>query len=824
MMTLRKAISVIICSMIFLCAVFSPLSVFAETPDDIYNSVKNVAPTVSADGKTLVLPTIPNCGYTLELYGSSNESVIDLDGNIHTPLSDMDVTVMYKMVNIDDESDIIKDNWTEVSVTVEGLYDIEVGDNAKPSVVPALREWKGHSGNFALTSNSKIVAESEALLETGELIAYYFKEMLNRDISVVTGSAAAGDIYLTLNDKAYLGEEGYEVEISDIITISAYKAKGVLYAGTSLTQIIYQDDAHINIPKGLIRDYPQYEVRSLGFDFARFYMPLDYVSEITRYMAYFKLNELHSHINDDSGEQAYAFRLESKLYPEINASLNPDEVWSQEDYKAFQIEAKKFGIDVVTEIDSPAHSGFMTLYDRNFTTTTNSTYIELSNPDAKAFLKSVLDEFLDGEDPVFKSGNFNIGTDEYDRAHGEEVRQWMNELIEYVRAKGIEPRMWAALGSDGFEGTTEVISDVTVHHWAKSWADPDYMIDQGFDLINNYGPMLYVVPGESTPYANYLDVANLYNNWNVNECEITIPEANPHLKGAESFFWYDSKTGMSEFDVFDRMRDAVAIVSEKNWCGKETNGETAKEFSERVSKVDKFAPGVNPAKYVESVYETVADYNFEVLDGTGVLDSSNNGYNGTVYGLSLAYGNDGKALKLDGEGSLSLPFTAIGFPYTVSFDLYIDSANPADAVLFSGIEGTLYLNFENSGKIAFTRHGYTYQFDTVLETGKWQKITLSSDNVKTALYINDVYQCSAEYLYDKPKTTAVWGNYLKAASSLDSSTFVLPVAEIGSGVIGMLDNLTVTNFASTFDNTQKWLEFTAQDLSLVEDGSGWWRW
>ncbi|MBQ8495121.1 MAG: family 20 glycosylhydrolase [Clostridia bacterium] len=824
MKRLRQWQAVVFSVLLLIGVLFSPFSAIAASAEEMFEAVKSVAPTISADGKTLVLPEIAAGGYELKLYGSSNEAVIDMDGHIHTPLVDMDVTVMYQMVNTADETDVTKDNWTEVSVTVPGLYTADEGDNAKPNVVPGLREWKGHTGDFVLTDTSRIVAADAAMATTGEQIAYYFLEMLGREIDVVVDTPVAGDIYLAWTDAAELGEEGYTVEIADMVTVNAYAATGALYAGTSLTQILYQDEAHAAIPKGLIRDYPQYEVRSVGYDCARFYIPLDYLTEITKYMAYFKLNEIHVHLNDDSGEQAYAFRLESKKYPVINSSLNPDEVWSQEDYKTYQKEMAKLGIDVISEIDTPAHSGFASLYDRSYTTETNSTYIDLSNEDAKAFIKSLLDEFLDGDDPVFQSGTFNIGTDEYDRARGEEVRQWMNELIDYVRAKGVEPRMWAALGDNGFQGETEVYTGITVHHWAKSWANPNQMIDAGYDLINNYGPMLYVVPGVETPYANYMDITTLYNSWDVNECELTIPEANPHLKGAEGFFWSDAKTGMSEFDVFDRMRDVIVMLAEKNWCGSQKDGQTAADFTNRVAQVDQYAPGANPAAYVESAGETVAEYDFESVDGGVVSDSSANGYHGTVADLSVVDGNDGKALQLNGSGTLSLPVAAIGFPYTVSFDLYIDAANPASAVLFSGNEGTLYLNFEGSGKIAYQRHGYTYVLDTVLETGKWQKITLSSDNVKTALFINDVYQCSAEYLYDKPKTTAVWGNYLKSAASLDSSTFVLPVTAIGGGVIGMLDNLTVSNVSSTLDNTQKWLEFTAEDLTLVGDGSGWWRW
>lgn len=824
----RKSAAVLMSVLMIACLLLGSFSVYAESAEEIFASVKTVPPTISADGRTLVLPEIPDCGYELQLYGSSNEAVIDLNGNVHTPLCDMTVTVMYQMVNTADETDVIKDNWTEVAVTVSGQYTADESDNAKPNVVPGLREWKGHSGSFTLTDSSRIVAEDAALAETGRQIAYYFSEMLGREIAVTVGFPVAGDIYLSWSAETCLGDEGYTVEIADVVTVGAYTATGALYAGTSLTQILYQDETHTAIPKGLIRDYPQYEVRSIGYDCGRFYIPLDYLEEITKYMAYFKMNEIHVHLNDDMGEQAYAFRLESKRYPIINSSLNPEEVWSQEDYKAYQKEVAKYGVDVVSEIDTPAHSGFVTLYNRSYTTETNSTYLELSNQEAKEFVKSVLDEFLDGDDPVFQSGKFNIGTDEYDKSRGDEVRQWMNELIEHVRAKGLEPRMWAAFGEAenvGFKGNTTVYSDgIAVHHWAKSWAEADYMIDLGYDLINNYGPNLYVVPGISTPYADRIDPAALYDSWSANQCELTIPEANPHFLGAEGFLWYDSKTGMSEFDVFDRVRDLIAVVAEKNWYGSQKDGQSGTDFTERVVQVDRYAPDSNPARHVESDSETVASYDFESVTDRIVSDSSGNGYHGILTDLSLGDGNDGNALRLDGVGSLALPFGAIGFPYTVSFDLYIDPSDPQNAVLFDGAEGTLYLNFEGSGKIAYQRHNYTYVFDTVLETGKWLKIGLSCDTAKMALFIGDVYQCTATCLYDKPSTTAIWGNYLKSASAIDSSTFVLPVATIGSGVIGYLDNLLVTNVAGTQDNTQKWLAFTAEDLTLVDDGSGWWRW
>ena len=52
-----------------------------------------------------------------------------------------------------------------------------------------------------------------------------------------------------------------------------------------------------------------------------------------------------------------AFRVESKVYPQLNEGLPKDQVYSQEAYKAYQKDAKKYGVDVVTEIDTPAHAG-----------------------------------------------------------------------------------------------------------------------------------------------------------------------------------------------------------------------------------------------------------------------------------------------------------------------------------------------------------------------------------------------------------------------------------------------------------------------------------
>lgn len=774
----------------------------AETADasELLASIVDVAPAVSENGDRLILPKVSNTNYTVELFGSSNEAVIGLDGTVYPPLEDMTVSVMYRVVCKNNPDDFAIDHFKEVEITIPGRYTASAADNARPSVVPGIREWKGHTGNFSLTSSSRIVVENPALEETAEQIAFYFEQMLGRDLPIVTGPANPGDLVLSLDELPELGEEGYEVEIADQVIVRAHQPKGVLYAGVTLTQILNQDSSRSSLPKGLIRDYPQYEVRACMLDVARFYMPLDYLGEITRYMAYFKLNEIRLHINDNGGENDISFRVESKRYPQINSGLSADEVYSQEDYRAYQKDALKYGIEVVTEIDTPAHAGFVKLARPDLSM--DGFHMDLSKEDAIPFIESLFDEFLDGDDPVVQSTKFHIGTDEYDTAYSELVRAYMDELITYVNNKGYETRFWASLGGNGFVGNTPVNTDATAHFWGVNYADFTQMIEDGYGCINNVYPLLYIVPGAGT-FRDYLDIAWMYDTWEATIFDggFTLPAAHPQMMGSESALWYDYKTGMSEFDYFDRLYTQIMLMSEKNWCGEKREGQTGEEFLERIDRVDDYAPGANPARFVESEEECVARYDFESVEGDVVQDGSSNGYDAFLHELELVENNGGHALRLDGQGYLSLPFDALGFPYTAQFDLYVEENPAADSVLFHGRDGTMYLNYQGTGKIGYERKGYAYVFDYDLYPGMWHSVTLSCTASDATLSVGGVPCASGVY-------------YHMSAFRQSSSTFVLPTEEIGRGVKGMLDNFELRRGSDSMDELMGLDAFDYSNIAL----------
>ncbi len=699
-----------------------------------------------------------------KIRATSNPAVIAPDGTKTTPLETMEVLVFYE----GEENARVE--------TVPGRYTAAPDDNPRPEVVPGLREWKGGHGLFAFTGG--VVIPHAELEETAQIVARYLAQTARREIPVRIGSPEKGDVSLAPGGDAGLGEEGYALDIGEVLTVTAPAPQGLLYGGTTVAQMLSLAADRRSIPQGLARDYPQYPVRAVMLDIGRFFMPIEYLAEVTRYAAYFKLNEMHIHINDDSGEDDGSFRIECRTCPELNGNAP---FYTYDEYRAFQKEARRYGVDVVTEIDTPSHCAQVRRAHPELML--DNRHIDVSKPETLAFIKSLYDEWLDGEDPVFQGKKFHIGTDEYPKGNAEDVRRYIDELITYVNGKGRETRLWASLGKMGFDGQTPVNTHATAHLWSHGWGTLEDMVRDGYSIINNTDAPLYIVPEGA--YNNYLNIVRLFDTWEVTDFWYGhhMEKGHPQLLGAEAALWYDGKNGQSGFDIFDRFRDQIALMAEKTWFGDKAPGQTGERFAARFEAVGRRAPLANPARYVESGGEMVADLDFAAAADGMVPDRSGNGYHAALHGLSADQG----ALRLDGSGYLSLPFGSLGYPYTAAIELFVEGDVPANALLFSGRDGALYLNYDGTGKIGYERKGYAYVFDFVLPTGVWLPLmlTCSSENqvLDTVLYVHGA--CMGRGVY--------YGNV--GTLRQESSTFVLPVEQFGKGVRGACRRLTLYNRA-----------------------------
>ena len=84
------------------------------------------------------------------------------------------------------------------------LSSVMLAQNAKPFVIPELKEWKGGDGQFVPTASSRIVcASGEAeLLRVAQAFAADYEEMFGVRMPVMVGKAAAGEdiLYLLLGE------------------------------------------------------------------------------------------------------------------------------------------------------------------------------------------------------------------------------------------------------------------------------------------------------------------------------------------------------------------------------------------------------------------------------------------------------------------------------------------------------------------------------------------------------------------------------------------------------------------------------------------------
>ena len=772
----KSRLVVIIAALILIVASFSVVShANTDTASVLLGELSGVCPTLSEDGGSIVLPTVSDENYEVLLYGTSNESVIGLDGSVYTPLVDTEVEIMYKVVNKSDNTDFAVSSVADCIMTVSGSYTEADNDNAEPNVLPKLREWKGLTGTVSITKDSKVCYSDSSVEKTADLIAEYISDITGFSIlAFFTDSASAGDIILAVSDESELGSEGYRISLEDSILISAPTEKGLLYGGTTIAQMLslYKNYA---LPRGHVRDYPQVAIRSIMLDVARVYVPLDYVEEITKYMAYFKLNEIRLHINDNGGEQDYAFRLESKLYPEINSNLPSDKVYTQEAYRTFQKNALDYGVTVITEIDTPAHAGFVKLYDESLML--DKSHIDLSDDKydrSIAFVQSLISEYIDGEDPVIAANRVHVGMDEYGSNRSAFLR-YMNDMTDFMVEKGITPAVWGAIkAADVSSGENLPHPDSIIHCWSGSEASYPDVINQGYNVINNSCLSLYVVPGGfSNSFPDRLNLKSLYESFDVNKIGgYVISMAHPQLLGIEAALWNDKDGGMSKYDLFSRMSEQIALVSEKGWFGARPSDIDGESFEARFRALEYMSPLVNPSRHVDTGdTDVVIDTDFSSEDGFTL--------NG---GASLSEENGRSVLVLDGNGYISLPYKSVGYPWTVKLSFNYSSETAESATLFAGEEGNLYLNYNGSGCIAYERQGRLYILDYELEKDIWHDLVIVCDGNACRLYKHNVQVAEGKY-------------YNKNNDNMRSSTLVLPTEKIGEGVVGMLGELTILNKA-----------------------------
>lgn len=132
---------------------------------------------------------------------------------------------------------------------------------------------------------------------------------------------------------------------------------GARHALASLQQMIwYDDEVHALkiLSKAIIEDAPKFRFRGLMLDTSRHYFSVESIKRTLIGMAHSKLNRFHWHITDSQ-----SFPYVSRHYPELaqHGAYSTHEVYTVDDVRDVVEFARVRGIQVIPEIDAPAHAG-----------------------------------------------------------------------------------------------------------------------------------------------------------------------------------------------------------------------------------------------------------------------------------------------------------------------------------------------------------------------------------------------------------------------------------------------------------------------------------
>ena len=401
------------------------------------------------------------------------------------------------------------------------IYPTVLFANAAPEVIPALREWQSSNGSFMIDSASRIIIDpafDAQLQDTAHVFQSDLFSVTGSSLPIVnTNSPIIGDFYLTLkNSDRGIGNEGYLLKVGDSVVISANTSTGVFYGTRTILQILIQDPAKTHIVRGTARDYPRYQERGFMLDVGRKFFSLKFLEDYVKFMAWYKMNNFHLHLNDneiDGGKSPdwkhkyAAFRLDSPRFKGLAAK---DGSYTEQDMRKLQTIAKQYAVTITPEIDAPAHDLAFTQFRPDLASKTDSKeFLDLSNPKTFTFLNSIWDEFL----PWFDSPQIDIGADEYTISNANQYRQFINTYDSYLKKKGKSVRMWGTL--TWMTGSVAVNNDIVTDIWDNQWANPLDTVQQGFQIINANDNILYIVP-KAGYFHDYLDTKLLFEQWEPN--------------------------------------------------------------------------------------------------------------------------------------------------------------------------------------------------------------------------------------------------------------------------------------------------------------------
>lgn len=530
---------------------------------------------------------------------------------------------------------------------------------------PVKTELKG--GSFKITKNTKIVLTDKNQNDIANMLIEKLKRSANLDLEIISNTPSSNFIVFNI-DKAELKDAYKLVVNSSKITITASENGGFLYGVESLLQLLPVEVYSSKIGKGIdwlvpnieIVDYPRFQWRGLMLDLSRHFFEKEYLIKTIDRLSMHKMNVLHLHLVDDQG-----WRIEIKKYPKLTevgawredqeniawnarAKTKPGEkgtyggFLTQEELKEIVAYAKMRNVEIVPEIEMPAHvmsaiaayphlSCFETPIGVPSGGVWPITEIYCAGKESTfEFLENVLLEVME----IFPSNYIHIGGDEATKTNWKKcshckARMKLEGLkdVEELQSYFVK-RMEKFINSHGKKliGWDEILEgglapEATVMSWRGVKGGLE-AVSQGHDVVMTPGTYCYFDhyqgPQNKEPLAwgGDLPLNKVYQFDPIVE-SMTEKEAK-HVLGGQANLWSEfvPSDSHSEYMIYPRL----AALSEAVWSPKKHRNWD--DFSRRITTMFKRYEflGIN---YAKSVYLVTADVKANLEDRSVQLKLQN---------------------------------------------------------------------------------------------------------------------------------------------------------------------------------------------------------
>lgn len=470
-----------------------------------------------------------------------------------------------------------------------GAVETRSAGNPKPGVIPTLQQWRGGEGPLVLQASGRIVLEpasADRLQAQAALFQARLHQVSGLSLPIVrSATPRPGDIALGLHPcgdalRRTLGAEGYSLSLRKAAVLRAGTPTGLFYATQTLLQMLALDTRspwpHTQLSQGEAVDYPRYKERSVLFDVGRKFADKAFLEAYIRFMAWYKLNTLHLHLNDQAMDAdgrwgLRAFRLKSDKPAFAGLVPTGGQYYTRQDWDELEQVAAAYGVQIVPEIDTPGHAGAFALahpaiaYDGD---QPPGGTIDPTRPATLAYVESVFREFL----PWFKSSRIHIGGDEINLQSAaipvDDQVAYLNRLGRFLLRQGKTVEMW---GDGNYLAARPGLDRrFVIQRWIN-WGDEAALNwkRQGFAWTESYGDF-YVVPfGPDYFNPGGLRGDTLYDRWHQH-----APEGADAPSGGQISVWNDKALLHAytyEQTVNDLLKDAVPAAGQLFWRGRETD-------------------------------------------------------------------------------------------------------------------------------------------------------------------------------------------------------------------------------------------------------------